>query len=142
MRRSLKITLITIMVLLTFLISSIYGVGYWMMPVDVPVQADAIIVVSGGGDERLDKGIELFNEGYSDIIVFSGDAIDPDSPSNAEVMRDIAISYGIPKDSILIDPDSKTTNENAKNVKSILEKNGINPKVLILVTSSKFQESI
>lgn len=142
MNKFLKVVLLSVMATIILFFTTVLGVGNWMMPVDQPAEADAIIVVSGGGDERLEKGIQLYNDGYSDIIVFSGDASDPASPSNAEVMRAKAIEEGVPASAILIEPESKTTYENAVNTKRMLEANDITHDTLILVTSSYHQRRL
>lgn len=99
---------------------------------------DAIVAVSGGDTKaRAQSAIDLYKNGWSGKIIFSGAAADPDSPSNAIVMRDMAISSGIPSGAILIDETSKTTRENAINVKSIME--DYNIKTAILTTSPYHQ---
>lgn len=119
------------------------GLGHYMMPVDALAPADAIIVVSGGSGERVEKGIELMQNGYADYLVFSGDAFDVASTSNAEVMKMWAIREGIAESNILTDSQSRTTYENAYYVRQLLNENGLKePSTLILVTSSYHQRRL
>lgn len=141
-KRSNIIILIAMIIVASCLVGTI-GIGHFLMPMDEPSFAEAIIVVSGGGEERLNKGIELYEEGYSDLLVLSGDALDPTSPSNAEVMKEQALEEGIPIDAILLDTESKTTFENARNVKKVLEEYGLKePYSLILVTTEYHQRRL
>lgn len=101
-------------------------------------RADAIVAVSGGDTPaRTGEAIQLYQNGWGKLLIFSGAAFDPGSPSNASVMRDQAIAAGVPKDKILIDGTSQTTQQNAANVHSIFEANNIHS--VILVTSAYHQ---
>jgi uncharacterized SAM-binding protein YcdF (DUF218 family) len=110
------------------------------LPLRNPLQkADAIIVVSGGDTKgRAMHGIDLFEQGWAQKIIFSGAAADPNSASNAKVMMSIAASRGVPKKSILLDESSRDTKENAVGTKSIAG----NYKKIILVTSEYHQRRL
>ena len=100
---------------------------------------DAIVAISGGDTSaRANTAIDLFQRGWSDLIIFSGAAADKSGPSNAIIMRDMAISAGIASDQIKIDETSESTKENAQNTSKILENN--NAKSIILVTSGYHQK--
>ena len=101
-------------------------------------RADAIITVSGGDTEaRTEEAIKLFKSGWAPALVFSGAAQDPTAPSNALVMKRQAIKAGVPEGSIFIDETSRTTAENAGNVKSIADSQGFRD--VLLVTSAYHQ---
>lgn len=100
--------------------------------------ADAIVVVSGGDTAaRTAKGIELYENGWASMIIFSGAAQDKSGPSNAAAMRQIALSAGVPSNAIQIEESSESTQENAENTKTIFEQNGYER--VILVTSGYHQ---
>ncbi len=100
--------------------------------------AGAIIAVSGGDTAaRTEAAIDLYKNGWAPKLVFSGAAEDTSGPSNAAVMRDIAISEGVPKENILIDENSQTTKQNAEQTATLLRKNTISS--VILVTSAYHQ---
>lgn len=101
-------------------------------------KADAIVAVSGGDtDARTNQAISLYKKGWAGKLIFSGAAEDKTGPSNAAVMRKIAITAGVPASSVLIDERSETTKQNAENSKLIFDEN--NMKSVILVTSGYHQ---
>lgn len=100
-----------------------------------PQKADFIVVISGGDTVgRSKKGVELYKQAYAPKLLLSGDAADPQSPSNAKVMRSYAISNGVKAEDIVIEENSKDTQENATESILKLIKVGPNQKIL-LVTS-------
>lgn len=100
--------------------------------------ADAIIAVSGGDTAaRTEEAITLYQNGWASKLVFSGAAEDTSGPSNAAVMRDIAIDAGVPKENIIIDEQSQTTKQNAEETAALLSKDSISS--VIIVTSAYHQ---
>ena len=81
--------------------------------------ADTIVAVSGGDTEAR--------------AIISGASADPDSISNAEAMRRLAIEAGIPKRLITVEEKSRDTKENAENTVKILHE--LRAKNVILVSS-------
>ncbi len=101
-------------------------------------KSDAIVVVSGGDTvARTDKGIELFKNGWANTLVFSGAAQDATGPSNAEAMKQHAITEGVPAEAILVEETSRNTGQNAQNTRQLLADNNISS--IILVTSGYHQ---
>ena len=139
-----------IIFLFIFAIAVVVGLSLYLEPDDISkcsknpsaesncTVVDAIVAVSGGDtNARAEEAIRLYENGWSDILIFSGAAQDKTGPSNAEVMKQIAIAEGVPEASIYIDEDSETTQQNAQNVKEIFTKLDI--KRAILVTSGYHQ---
>ena len=101
-------------------------------------RADAIITVSGGDTvARTEEAIELFKNGWAPALVFAGAAQDPSAPSNALVMKRQALKAGVPENVIFLDETSRTTAENAGNVKTIADGQGFRD--VLLVTSAYHQ---
>lgn len=99
---------------------------------------DAIVAVSGGNTPaRTMEAIELYKNGWSDTLIFSGAAQDKSGPSNAAAMQSTAISMGVPASAIYLDEYSNTTKENAENTQTIFADRKI--KDVILVTSGYHQ---
>lgn len=99
---------------------------------------DAIVAISGGDtNARTKEAIELFKNGWGTKLILSGAAQDKTGPSNAAVMRTIAINSGVPSDAIILDEYSETTEQNAENSNKIFADNNI--KKVILVTSGYHQ---
>ena len=99
---------------------------------------DAIVAVSGGDTiTRANGAIDLYKNGWANIIIFSGAAQDKTGPSNAAVMKDVAIAAGVPATYIYLDEYSETTKQNAQNTQTIFSQHNI--KNVILVTSAYHQ---
>lgn len=98
-------------------------------------KVDAIVAISGGDTKaRTNEAIKLYQNGWANVLVFSGAAQDKSGPSNAAVMRQRAENAGVPDSAIIIDENSETTQQNAENSQSIFEQNDIAS--VILVTSA------
>lgn len=101
-------------------------------------KVDAIVAVSGGDTmARTNEAINLYKNGWSDLLIFSGAAQDKTGPSNAAAMKKNAINAGVPESAIKLDEYSETTKQNAENSQTIFVKNNI--KSVILVTSGYHQ---
>lgn len=113
------------------------------------LKADAIVVLSGDvrkrvvpeddievGGNRVLKAVRLYQRGAAPIIIMtggSGDFFDP-SFKEAVLMKDLAIEFGVPKDKIIIETESRNTRENVVYTKRLLDK--VNAKKIILVTAA------
>jgi uncharacterized SAM-binding protein YcdF (DUF218 family) len=139
-----------IIALIITAVLAVIGISWYLQPNDLmgcdktPSQkdncemVDAIVAISGGDtNARVNWAINLYKNGWSNKLVFSGAASDKSGPSNAAVMKDLAVEAGVPEGNIYIDENSATTGENAKNTNNIFEQNGI--KKVILVTSAYHQ---
>lgn len=113
------------------------AIAIYLSPQDSLEKVDAIVVVSGGDtDARISEGVKLYEQKWAPALIFSGAAASGDV-SNALAMKRIAESKGVPGASILIEEDSKTTEENAKFTAKMLKDNEF--KSIILVTSPYHQ---
>lgn len=136
--------------ILAFLIISVTLLGRYLGPDDlakcssgpseeVGCQAADVIVAVSGGDTtaRTVEAIKLYQAGWAPKLVFSGAAHDKNSPSNAAVMRGIALASGVPDEAISIDEQGRTTKQNAEETADLLKRETIAS--MILVTSSYHQ---
>ncbi|MFH1749605.1 MAG: YdcF family protein [bacterium] len=132
---------ITSVIILVVIVWSIVGIGFYLSPQNQLEKTDAIIVISGGETKaRTREGVDLYFQNYAQKIIFSGAAKDQDRSgiSNAQMMANIALDFGVSENAMILEETSKTTFENAKEVKKILEQN--NWKSIILVTSPYHQK--
>ena len=83
---------------------------------------------------RLDKGLELFQQGYADTIIVSG-GMGKEGFDEAEVMAHYLIQKGIPKAQILQDNQGITTYFSAKYCEAIHHRY---PKASFLIVSQYF----
>lgn len=112
--------------------------GFYISPQQELAKSDAIIVVSGGDTRsRTLEGVKLYRQGWAPILIFSGAAQDPKSPSNAQQMREIAVDEGIPLDAIALEERAQNTRQNADQVSGILKT--LKAERVILVTSPYHQ---
>ena len=101
-------------------------------------RAGAIVAVSGGDTAaRAAEAIQLYQNGWGDLLIFSGAAADKSGPSNAAVMKQQAIDAGIDANQIIVEELSETTTQNAEQTTNIFKEHGI--KSAILVTSAYHQ---
>jgi uncharacterized SAM-binding protein YcdF (DUF218 family) len=118
-------------------------------PISTIDSADAIVVLSGileinevgdstyvewGDPDRFFGGLALFKAGKAQKLVFTGGKMpwDKAKKTEGEVLKEYAISNGIPSDKILVTKDVENTEDEAVAVKELI---GPNNKI-ILVTSA------
>lgn len=130
--------LVALIIVAVVAVGFVLAVVLYMAPEDSLQKSDAIIAVSGGETtSRANEAIRLYKEGWAPLIIFSGAAKDPNSPSNAEAMSKIAIEQGVPYYAIALDEGSANTHENASRVSQILQ--SLHSSRIILVTSPYHQ---
>lgn len=96
--------------------------------------ADAIVILAGEETERVEYGAKLFKEGWArkDKVIMAGGPL-VWKYSWASLMQEHAVYLGIPKNAILLEDKSRTTEEDARFTKEIMNRHGY--KSCILVTS-------
>jgi uncharacterized SAM-binding protein YcdF (DUF218 family) len=101
------------------------------------VNADAILVLCSHDERVAERGAQLFLEGFAPLIIFSGGhgAITRQLWHEAEAERfaRIAIDLKVPRESILIEPESTNTGENIVFTKLLLEEKGLSLRKFIVV---------
>lgn len=122
--------------LIMYLVFSLEKVGTFLSIEDVIHPSDAIIVVSGGGNERIRKGVSLYKSKMSNTLIVTG-ATKDGSISNAQSMAIYAERRGVPMDNILKEPKAGNTFENAKLTREFFEED---PESIILVTTEYHQK--
>ena len=108
------------------------------MQMNQPIKkADAIFVLCSHDIRVAEYVTELFISGFADWIIFSGGSGELtksifDKPE-AEIFAEVAIKNGIPKDRIIIEPNSTNTGENIINTSKLLESKQLHFGSFILV---------
>ena len=100
-------------------------------------KADAILVLCSHDERVAERGAQLFLEGWAPLIIFSGGqgAITKalwDEPE-AERFARIAVSLKVPRERILIEPNSTNTGENVQFTKKLLMEQGLDLQKFIVV---------
>ena len=100
-------------------------------------RADAILVLCSHDERVAERGAQLFHEGLAPLIIFSGGqgAITKAlwNEPEAERFAHIAIGFGVPREKILIEPESTNTGENVLFTKRMLAREGLDPQSFIVV---------
>lgn len=100
-------------------------------------QADAILVLCSHDERVAERGARLFLEGWAPLLIYSGGrgAITKklwDEPE-AERFARIAMNLNVPRECILIEPNSTNTGENIRFTKQLLAEQGVDPQSFIVV---------
>ncbi len=106
-----------------------------------PQKADCIVVFAGGVgesgragqgyEERVDYAVKLYKQGYAAHLIFSSGT--QFVFNEAEVMKSLAVSLGVPADAIILEEKAANTYQNVKFTKEILDKR--NWKKVLLISS-------
>ena len=123
-----------------------------LTPAQIP-KADAVLVLGGGlkpalaprrgvevseGGDRLLTGLRLMRENRAPLLITSGGSVsftaaDP-APAEAISARELAVELGLPASRILINPGSRTTAEEARDIGAMAKQRGWSR--ILLVTSA------
>lgn len=98
------------------------GMWNFLLVDESPRPSDVIIVLSGDTG-RLEYGIELYQLGYANNILFAGGA--------AQSMKRQAISMGITESQILTDRASHSTFQNARNSAMIMQDHELQSAIIV-----------
>lgn len=106
---------------------------------EMPQKADAIVVFGGGVGEKGSPGkstierarlsAELYKDKFSRRIVYSSGYIY--KYNDAENMKLIAVSMGVPQEDIILEKEANSTYQNVKNTAQIARRNGFSTIILI-----------
>jgi len=141
-RRIVKISLILALVyLIAFKTPLLWFVASPLKVSEVSRKADAIVVFAGGVgesgkagqgyEERVKKAVDLYKDGYAPHIIFlSGYTY---TFQEADVMKALAVSLGVPKKAIILEKEAGNTYSYAKYAGRIAGEHGW--KEILLVSS-------
>lgn len=121
------------------------------VPADVP-SVDAIVVLSAGrliapGPARVSEwgeanrffgGLELFQANKARWIVFTAawNGATPPTETEGEILRDLAIAMGVPRDRVLLTAKVANTVDEAREARQTLAGAGVESPRVLLVTSA------
>jgi uncharacterized SAM-binding protein YcdF (DUF218 family) len=100
------------------------------------VPADAIVVLGGGSGSREELAVALYKKGYAPTLVSSGEA--PHLPgytqSFAKLSADYMVGLGVPRDVVVLLPDTTSTRDEALACLHLARENGLTS--LLVITDS------
>lgn len=101
---------------------------------DAPREADVIVVLGAGLRRdntptrshvvRIRRGAELWEEGYAARIICTGGMPGYATRSEADACLEILLARGVPRDAILLEDRSRSTEENALYARELMDANG------------------
>lgn len=117
----------------------------YLVVVDTPVKADAIICIAGGvgahnlptdeGWLRIYTAVQLQLDGYAPVVVFSGGGTE--KVSEAEIYAEASQWLGLPREAIVLDPVPGGTVDHPRNLQR-LERVSLKQDSTLLVVTSPF----
>ena len=100
-------------------------------------RADVILVLCSHDKAVAERGAQLFLDGWAPLLIFSGGLGSITSrlwrEPEADQFAAIAITMGVPRESILIENRSTNTGENVLFTKQLLSEKHLDPRTFILV---------
>jgi len=130
------VTLLVMMIYIGFITISIWRFGN----VDQRTEADAAMVLGAAAWhnnpspvflERIRHGIWLYENDYVNYLIFTGGYSPGAAYSEAYVARDYALAAGVPATSILIEEDSRTTEDHFSYAMHLIETHQIETVLLV-----------
>ena len=100
------------------------NVGYWLSaPRNPPTQGDLIVVLGGGGMERVQKAFQLYQEGHAKRILINGvDRGRGDKREHYQHWRSrFLLDRGVPYQALLFDDRSANSYEEANNTTMLMK---------------------
>src|SRR5208283_3124170 len=92
--------------------------GYWLQaPAQVPVRADAIIILGGDDGARALRALELYRDGYAPLLVLTGlDHGETETPPELTWRADFLVARGVPPSALRFEVESRSSYAEAVNV--------------------------
>ena len=134
-----KFIIITILLIIAY--PSYVTLAIWLYGnVDQTAPADAALVLGAAAwhnnpspvfEERIKHGIWLYENGYVDYIIFTGGKSEGAEYSESFVAREYALARGVPIEAIMIEEQSRTTQENLFYARGLVESNHLSTVILV-----------
>ncbi|MBQ9074533.1 MAG: YdcF family protein [Mogibacterium sp.] len=138
-RRRLNIVVCILIIVLTYLAITTTSIVSFSNK-DETRQADVAIVLGASVYdnspspvfcERINHAVELYEDGYVNMIIMTGGVGEGNIRSEADIAREYAEQQGIPEEAILIEETSTITAENLENAKRIMEQNDMDTALIV-----------
>jgi len=142
-----RILSVLVFLLAFFILAGIFIVpklGQWLVVTDELQESDLIVVLMGSVYDRVLEAVDLYDEGYSDKVVFINSYLAAKDViinrgikvyGNTMLSKMAAMDLGVSEDdAIVLDGNSRSTNDEAMTIREYV-KNNKEIKSIILVTS-------
>lgn len=108
--------------------------GAYLIIADDLIPVDAIIIMGGGNEGRMDEALELYREKYARIVILTetGERIEEFDYLQSFDLRIQLLNNGVPSGNILItDTEVTSTLEEAQAVKQLLERRQFSSAIIV-----------
>ena len=122
---------ILIFVLIVFLarVPILKALGSFLIVQDELKKADVIIVL-GGETGRVKEATRLYKQGLAGYLIMSGGSFD-NRVSLTAAMRNAAMRLGVPRESIILEPEARSTYQHPELVKPIMQARGFQSAIVV-----------
>lgn len=133
------ITTFIILILVLYLMGNTISICAYSTK-DESCQADVAIVLGAAAyddtvspvyRERLNHGIQLYQQGYINKIIVTGGIAEGNKHSDAYAAKQYVISKGVPEQDVLMEEASTITQENLVNAKIIMDENAYEKAIIV-----------
>jgi uncharacterized SAM-binding protein YcdF (DUF218 family) len=136
LKNLLRISLIMLMVYLSFLAKDIYSFSLVnnVASADVAVVMGATVFRNRPSPvfrERINHAINLYRQGTVQYLIFTGGLAGNDELAESEAAREYAIAQGIPEEHIFIETESYNSCLNLLEAKRIMEENNMDRALIV-----------
>jgi uncharacterized SAM-binding protein YcdF (DUF218 family) len=107
-----------------FILLGTLNVGHWLSaPRSVPTHGDLIVALGGGGIERLQIALKLYEEGYAKRILLTGlDHVQGRNDHHYQHWRSqFLLNGGVPSEALLFDHESANSYEEANKIALLMK---------------------
>jgi uncharacterized SAM-binding protein YcdF (DUF218 family) len=118
-----SIMLLLVIVLVFAAIMMLKEAGNYLVIDEKPVKSDVIIVLSGGGIERLERGVDLYKKDFASYLMISN--------GREDGLYEAAQQQGIASDSIILENEARSTKENARFTKALMQKHQFQSAIVV-----------
>lgn len=101
---------------------------------DHAAPADLIVVLGGGPEgtlRRTEHAIALYRQGYAPALLCTGSYTRPGQTAEANRCAAAALTAGLPPDAVLIELESRSTEENAIAAQKVMDGQGWNTALIV-----------
>lgn len=131
MRRAVLPLLILVLLSALILVSRtvLQAVGDFLAVSDPLTQSDAVIAISGDGEERVRTAVDLLTRGYGRWLILSGGPVG--EPGSAAELAAYARKYHAPDGALLLDDRAVSTFGNAVGSAGVMRGHGLHSAILV-----------
>ncbi len=143
-KRTIKLWLLSVLALAILappvLGASLLGAVYWQARTDETRQVDAIVVMGTAQYNgrpspvlraRLDRVVDVWEEGVAPLVVVTGGKQEGDAFTEAEASHDYLMERGIPDEAILLEDQGRDSWESLQGVATLLDARDIDRVLLV-----------